>query len=143
MSSSMSSPMSSPMSSKSSSTLEDMPTVPSHAPAMTPRKGTIQKGVSTEQPIDKALNVVGDRYSLAIVDRLYQHNVLRYGELESDIPGISPRTLSIRLKQLDEAGLITRQAFATKPPRVDYSLTEKGTELAIAAQRLAAWGETL
>lgn len=90
-------------------------------------------------PIDAALAVMGDKYTLAIVERLYQHNTLRFLALEKGIPGISPRTLSMRLKMLEEEGLLERQAFAQKPPRVEYSLTEKGLALAHAIQPLARW----
>lgn len=103
-----------------------------------------QRGLAVEGPlpaIDKALSIVGDKYSLSIVDRLYQNNAQRFVELESGVTGISPRTLSARLKHLEREGLIHRQAFATMPPRVEYTLTEQGMDLAQAVQRLAQWAD--
>lgn len=91
--------------------------------------------------IDQALAIVGDKYSLSIVDRLYQNNAQRFVELEQGVTGISPRTLSARLKHLEREGLLHRQAFATMPPRVEYTLTEQGMDLAQAVQRLAQWAE--
>lgn len=95
--------------------------------------------VTTRQPMDMALKVMGDKYTLAIVERLYQQDTLRFLALEKGIPGISPRTLSMRLKAMEEAGLIDRRAFAEKPPKVEYSLTERGIALAHAVQPLARW----
>lgn len=92
-------------------------------------------------PIDNALSVMGDKYTLGIVERLYQHNALRFLALEKGIPGISPRTLSMRLKALEEAGLIERHAYAEKPPKVEYNLTEKGIALAHATQPLNRWAQ--
>jgi DNA-binding HxlR family transcriptional regulator len=91
--------------------------------------------------IDQALAIVGDKYSLSIVDRLYQNNAQRFVELEQGVTGISPRTLSARLKHLEREGLLHRQAFATMPPRVEYTLTEQGMDLAQAVQRLAQWAD--
>ncbi len=76
--------------------------------------------------IDTALGMMGDKYTLAIIERIYQNNAMRFLALEQGIPGISPRTLSIRLKQLEKDGLLHRQAYAQKPPKVEYTLTEKG-----------------
>lgn len=90
-------------------------------------------------PIDHALSVMGDKYTLAIIERLYQHNALRFLALEKGIPGISPRTLSMRLKALEGVGLIERHAYAEKPPKVEYNLTEKGIALAHATQPLSRW----
>jgi DNA-binding HxlR family transcriptional regulator len=98
-----------------------------------------QKKEANPLAIDVALGMMGDKYTLAIIERIYQNNAMRFLALEQGIPGISPRTLSIRLKQLDVDGLIHRQAFAQKPPKVEYTLTEKGIALAHAIQPLSRW----
>lgn len=114
-------------------------TMPTLAPVDSDKKVKQEQGPLPA--IDKALSVVGDKYSLSIVDRLYQNNAQRFVELEQGVTGISPRTLSARLKHLEREGLIHRQAFATMPPRVEYTLTEQGTDLAQAVQRLAQWAD--
>ena len=53
----------------------------------------------------------------------------RFCELERSLAGISPRTLSLRLRALEDEGIVERQTYAEVPPRVEYSLTEKGREL--------------
>src|SRR5258708_10564098 len=55
--------------------------------------------------------------------------VKRFNQLERSLQGISPKTLSERLRALEEEGVIMRQTFAEVPPRVEYSLTEKGQDL--------------
>ena len=54
----------------------------------------------------------------------------RFCELERSLEGISPRTLSLRLRALEEEGIVERQTFSEVPPRVEYALTEKGTRAA-------------
>lgn len=64
----------------------------------------------------------------------------RFGELRQSLAGVSPKTLSVRLKELEEAGVLTRTVFAEVPPRVEYSLTEKGRELEGLIAAMGAWG---
>jgi DNA-binding HxlR family transcriptional regulator len=64
---------------------------------------------------------------------------MRFIEIEAQITGISPRTLSARLKHLDKYGLILRHQYATIPPKVEYILTDKGRDLADVLVALEAW----
>jgi DNA-binding HxlR family transcriptional regulator len=89
--------------------------------------------------LEKALKLVGDKYSLQIIQLLLTHETQRFVELESAIHGISPRTLSARLKHLEGHGLLTRKAFATIPPKVEYRATEKGKALAGVIDHLCQW----
>lgn len=92
-----------------------------------------------ESPIARAMELVGDKYSLQIIYILYQMNRQRFVELEHQIDGISPRTLSARLKHLEKYGLISRHQYPTIPPKVEYDLTEKGRDLANALNALEMW----
>ncbi len=65
----------------------------------------------------------------AIVIRDLAHDNSRFCELERSLHGISPRTLSLRLKELEERGIVERHTFPEVPPRVEYELTEKGRDL--------------
>lgn len=95
-----------------------------------------------ESALERALELLGDKYSLQIVNVLHQFQPQRFVELEDQINGISPRTLSARLKQLEAAGVIVRTQFATIPPKVEYTLTELGLALAPVVQSLVEWANT-
>jgi DNA-binding HxlR family transcriptional regulator len=65
----------------------------------------------------------------------------RFCELERSLSGISPRTLSLRLRALEEQGIVERQTFPEVPPRVEYALTEKGRALLPIIEDMRAYGE--
>jgi DNA-binding HxlR family transcriptional regulator len=92
-----------------------------------------------ESPVERAMELIGDKYSFQIIHILYQFERQRFVELEEQITGISPRTLSARLKHLDRFGIIRRHQFPTIPPKVEYSLTDKGRDLAGVLNELQAW----
>ena len=94
---------------------------------------------SIESPIERAIELIGDKYSILIISILYQFEKQRFVELEEQINGISPRTLSARLKHLERYGLLSRHQFPTIPPRVEYALTEKGQDLANTLHELTQW----
>lgn len=94
---------------------------------------------SVESPIERAMELIGDKYSFQIIYILYQFERQRFVELEQQITGISPRTLSARLKHLDKFGLIDRHQFPTIPPKVEYTLTDKGRDLATVLGELQIW----
>jgi DNA-binding HxlR family transcriptional regulator len=64
----------------------------------------------------------------------------RFGELERSLEGISPRTLSLRLRSLEEEGIVARQTFPEVPPRVEYELTEKGRALVPIIESMRSYG---
>ena len=92
-----------------------------------------------ECPVQRAMELVGDKYSLQIIHVLIQFERQRFVELEDQINGISPRTLSARLKHLEQMGLILRHQFPTIPPKVEYELTDAGKELATVLSPLKHW----
>lgn len=94
---------------------------------------------SVESPIERAMELIGDKYSFQIIHLLYQLERQRFVELEQQIPGISPRTLSARLKHLEKFRLINRHQFPTIPPKVEYELTERGRDLASSLNSLETW----
>ncbi len=91
-------------------------------------------------PIARAAALIGDTWTLLIVRDL-THGSRRFSELEESLAGISPKTLSQRLKMLEAANLISRQAFAEVPPRVEYALTEKGEALLPIIEAIKTFGE--
>ena len=64
----------------------------------------------------------------------------RFCELERSLAGISPRTLSLRLRALEEEGIVERQTYAEVPPRVEYQLTEKGRDLLPIVESMREYG---
>ena len=91
-------------------------------------------------PIDRALQAVGGRWATLIVRELLWHSPRRFGELRAALPGISPKTLTAQLRHLETAGVLTRQAFAEIPPRVEYRLTARGQQLEPILLAMWEWG---
>ncbi|MDE2285881.1 MAG: helix-turn-helix transcriptional regulator [Hyphomicrobiales bacterium] len=88
--------------------------------------------------IGDVLARVGDKWSVLVVSRLGEGPV-RFNELRRSIGGISQRMLTLTLRGLERDGLITRTAFPTIPPRVDYALTALGRDLLHPVSALGAW----
>lgn len=91
-------------------------------------------------PIARTAALIGDTWTLLIVRDLMRGHK-RFGELQESLSGISPKTLSQRLKALEAEGVITRRAFAEIPPRVEYALTDKGQALIPIIEAMQAFGE--
>lgn len=75
------------------------------------------------------IDLISRKWSLLIIWLLSKYGKLRYNDIAKKLDGVNPNTLSIRLDELEKAGLITRQRFNEIPPRVEYSLTDIGKEL--------------
>lgn len=93
-----------------------------------------------ECPVERALRVIGAKWTPLIIRDLLK-GPRRFNELQSSLGSVSPRTLSERLKDLEEQGVISRRAYAEVPPRVEYRLTEKGLALHDLLEDLRRWGE--
>ncbi|HEY7891484.1 MAG TPA: helix-turn-helix domain-containing protein [Solirubrobacteraceae bacterium] len=91
-------------------------------------------------PICRTAEIVCGKWTLLLVRELSEGRS-RFCELERSLAGISPRTLSLRLRALEEEGVIVRHTFPQVPPRVEYALTEKGRELLPILQNMRAYGE--
>ena len=89
--------------------------------------------------LERALAVVGDRWTLAVVDALRDGRA-RFGALATAVPGIASNILARRLVDLERAGLVTKQPYSSRPPRFAYSLTEAGHDLAVVLASLNSWG---
>jgi DNA-binding HxlR family transcriptional regulator len=93
----------------------------------------------TTNPLVTAVERVGDRWTLLIVDVLMA-GPRRFGDLSDEVEGIAPNILSGRLRALEADGLVTAQPYSRRPLRVAYDLTASGRELAGALRLLAQWG---
>lgn len=89
--------------------------------------------------IEKALDVLGGKWTFLIIRDLFE-GTRRFGELRQSLTGVSPKTLSARLRDLEKKNIVTRKAYATVPPTVEYSLTEKGRSLKPIIKAMKIWG---
>jgi DNA-binding HxlR family transcriptional regulator len=79
-------------------------------------------------PVLRTADIISGKWTLLILRDLSK-GINRFSALERSLVGISPKTLSERLKGLEKAGIVTRKSFAEVPPRVEYTLTKMGWDL--------------
>jgi len=84
------------------------------------------------------MNVIGNKWTSIIV-YVINDNKYRFGELAFRIENISRKVLTDQLKEMEKRGIVYREAFAETPPRVEYSLTEKGKALIPILNQLCDW----
>jgi DNA-binding HxlR family transcriptional regulator len=92
-------------------------------------------------PIARSLDIVGDRWTLLMLRDLVLDGPRKFQDFEQSLTGISPNTLSARLKTLEENGIVEHRFYSDHPPRAEYVLTAKGVELRPVLRALKAWGE--
>lgn len=90
-------------------------------------------------PLTQALTVIGGKWKPVILYQLYRSSK-RFGQLDHVIPGISRKVLTTQLNELVSDGLVVRTSYAETPPRVEYSLTERGESLIPIFSSIADWG---
>ena len=83
--------------------------------------------------------VISKKWALLVINIIGNSQMIRYSEIRDTLGDINSKVLSDRLKELEEAGLIKREAYAEIPPRVEYSLTEDGKSLREAIVPLMKW----
>lgn len=91
-------------------------------------------------PVESASRIVGQKWTLQIVHHLLDCRCKRFCELQEELGGVNPSTLSSRLKMLEDEGLVQRIQVSAIPPHVEYSLTDMGNELAPVIREIARWG---
>jgi DNA-binding HxlR family transcriptional regulator len=90
-------------------------------------------------PVCRTADVVCGKWTLLVIRDLAAGRS-RFCELERSLEGISPRTLSLRLRALEEEGIVARNTFPEVPPRVEYALTEKGEALVPLIEDMRRYG---
>jgi DNA-binding HxlR family transcriptional regulator len=103
--------------------------------AITPKCPTRERAC-----VATAAAIVGTKWTPQIIYAL-ANGVERFCELQKEAGGINPRTLSARLDELEQAGIIAKLSFSEVPPRVEYTLTQKGRDLLPILERMVDWGE--
>jgi DNA-binding HxlR family transcriptional regulator len=94
---------------------------------------------NSDCPVCRTADLVCGKWTLLVIRDLADGRA-RFCELERSLEGISPRTLSLRLRALEEEGVVRRQTFPEVPPRVEYALTEKGRALVPLIESMRAFG---
>jgi DNA-binding HxlR family transcriptional regulator len=99
----------------------------------------IQMAANASCPVCRTAEIVCGKWTLLVIRDLAEGRS-RFCELERSLQGISPRTLSLRLRALEEEGIVERQTFPEVPPRVEYALTDKGRALVPLIEDMRAYG---
>lgn len=111
-------------------------------PATAPASATSPTRGADERrplPLEAALDRVGDRWSLLVVEALLD-GPRRFGEVGEALPGIAANILTDRLRRLERAGILRSSPYQDRPTRLSYELTADGRALASALRLLADWG---
>ena len=90
-------------------------------------------------PIRNILSRIGDKWSILTLYTLSTKNVLRFKELQREMPDISQKMLTVTLRTLEEDGLVSRKVYPEIPPKVEYSLTQRANSLLPKINDLITW----
>ncbi len=96
---------------------------------------------NSDCPVCRTAEVVCGKWTMLIIRDLAE-GTSRFCELERSLDGISPRTLSLRLRALEDEGILRRETFPEVPPRVEYALTAKGEALVPIVEAMREYGTT-
>lgn len=102
-------------------------------------KNEVKDALFPNCPIRNILLRIGDKWSMLVLYTLETDEAKRFKELQRNIPDISQKMLTATLKMLEADGLVKREAFAEVPPRVEYSLSDKGKTLLPHINALISW----
>lgn len=93
-------------------------------------------------PVEKTISIIGKKWSVLIIRDLLV-DTKRFGELQASLSGISPRTLSARLTDLEKHKILTKKIYPVVPLKVEYTLTKHGKDLHGILEQMAKWGSTM
>jgi DNA-binding HxlR family transcriptional regulator len=91
-------------------------------------------------PTRQVLDLIADKWTVLIIRRLAD-GTLRFSQLRRAVDGISQKVLTSTLRELERDGIVTRQIYASVPPKVEYSLTELGRSLCGLVEAICGWAE--
>lgn len=91
-------------------------------------------------PVRYTLDILGGKWKLVILWHLFNDGIKRYGEIKKVLPEITHKMLSNQLKELESDGIIHREEYHQIPPKVEYSLTERGMTLLPVLNSISKWG---
>ena len=91
-------------------------------------------------PVARTLDLIGERWTILLLRDLLLEGPRKFQDFQASLPGVAPNILSARLKAMEEGGLIRRQLYSERPPRVEYVLTDKGKSLGPVVRAMREWG---
>lgn len=92
------------------------------------------------KPFDYAISVIGGKWKMHILFWLWKQPIMRYSEIKRALGTVTHKILSDKLKELESDGLIIRHEYSQIPPKVEYSLSEKGQNLMPVLVAICKWG---
>jgi DNA-binding HxlR family transcriptional regulator len=98
--------------------------------------------VTSKEPFEYTLSIISGKWKLKIIYILTCMKIVRYNALKRNIEGITHKMLSSQLKELEQDGIILRNEYPQVPPKVEYSLTEKGQSLIPLVLSMCEWGKS-
>jgi DNA-binding HxlR family transcriptional regulator len=93
-------------------------------------------------PLNGVITTLSRKYAMQLISIIGAHESLRFAELEDHLPNASTSTISKRLDEFEDAGLVTRIQYNEIPPRVEYSLTDDGDEVRTRLEPLLEWASS-
>ena len=121
----------------------EQPQMPAFVPAEMRARGTVAPSrLPVDQalcPVEVAARIIGQKWTLQIVNTLIDGDAKRFCELQEALGGVNPSTLTTRLKYLEEMGMVQRNEVSTIPPHVEYSLSEMGRQLESVIREIIQW----
>ncbi len=97
--------------------------------------------ITVRNEIEVTLKIIGGKYKPLILYILSEGSSKRFKDLMKEVTGVSQKTLTNQLRELEKDGLILRKSFNEIPPRVEYSITDKGLTLLPILELMCEWGE--
>ena len=91
-------------------------------------------------PVARTLDLVGERWTILLLRDLLLHGPRRFQDFQTSLPGVAPNTLSARLKAMEDTGIVRRELYNERPPRLEYVLTDKGKSLGPVVKAMRDWG---
>ncbi len=91
-------------------------------------------------PVQATLHVIGGRWKALLLFHLWEGGTLRFNEFRRLVPGVTLQSLTSALRELEADGVVHREVYAQVPPKVEYSLTERGRTLRPILQAMCEWG---
>jgi DNA-binding HxlR family transcriptional regulator len=91
-------------------------------------------------PVARTLDLIGERWTILLLRDLLLHGPRRFQDFQASLPGVAPNTLSARLKAMEDDGLVRRELYNERPPRLEYVLTDFGKSLGPVVKAMREWG---
>jgi DNA-binding HxlR family transcriptional regulator len=91
-------------------------------------------------PVARTLDLIGERWTILLLRDLLLQGPRRFQDFQVSLPGVAPNILSARLKAMEDNGLVRRELYNERPPRLEYVLTDKGKSLGPIVKAMREWG---